>query len=67
MQKYKVVFDMLEKKKKQPEIVKETGFTIDVVKKVSQLKKIYLKIEGNIKDKLLLDRLYQLKFKAIEL
>lgn len=67
MQKYKVVFDMLEDKKKQAEIVKETGFTIDVVKKVSQLKKIYLKIEEQIKDKLLLDRLYGLKFKAIEL
>ena len=44
MQKYKIVFDMLENKKKQTEIVKETGFTIDVVKKVSQLKKIYSKI-----------------------
>ena len=44
MQKYKIVFDMLEDKKKQAEIVKETGFTIDVVKKVSQLKKIYSKI-----------------------
>ena len=67
MQKYKIVFDMLENKKKQTEIVKETGFTIDVVKKVSQLKKIYSKIEEQIKDKLLLDRLYSLKFKAIEL
>ncbi|MBP3932080.1 MAG: hypothetical protein J6D47_21220 [Peptostreptococcaceae bacterium] len=67
MQKYKIVFDMLEDKKKQAEIVKETGFTIDIVKKVSQLRKIYSKIEEQIKDKLLLDRLYSLKFKAIEL
>lgn len=67
MQKYKIVFDMLEDKKKQAEIVKATGFTIDVVKKVSQLKKIYSKIEEQIKDKLLLDRLHSLKFKAIEL
>ena len=36
MQKYKVVFDMLDNKKKQYEIVEETGFTIDVVKKVSR-------------------------------
>ena len=67
MQKYKVVFDMLDNKKKQYEIVEETGFTIDVVKKVSQLKKIYLKIEEHIEDKILLDRMYGLKFKAIEL
>lgn len=67
MQKYKVVFDMLEKKKKQSEIVEETGFTIDVVKKVSQLRKIYSNIERHTKDKILLDRLYELKFKAIEL
>ena len=67
MQKYKVIFDMLHKNKKQTEIVEKTGFTIDVVKKVSQLNKIYLAVEEHIKDKLLLDRMYELKFKAIEL
>lgn len=67
MQKYKVVFDMLDNKKKQSQIVEETGFTIDVVKKVSQLKKIYLQIEKQIKDRLLLDKLHDLKFKALEL
>ena len=64
--------DFLKQSKKREEKIKagkaiETGFTIDVVKKVSQLKKIYSKIEEQIKDKLLLDRLYSLKFKAIEL
>ena len=46
----KLLQDMFGKniKKKQTKIVKETGFTIDVVKKVSQLKKIYSKIEEQI-------------------
>lgn len=58
---------MLEDNKKQTEIVEETEFTIDVVKKVSQLKKIYTKASKLITDKFLLDRLYKLKFKALEL
>lgn len=67
MDRYKIIFDMLEDNKKQTEIVEETEFTIDVVKKVSQLKKIYTKASKLITDKFLLDRLYKLKFKALEL
>lgn len=67
MDKYKIVFDMLDEKIKQNEIVEKTGFTLDTVKKVSQLKKIYCKVESYTNDKVLLNKLRCLKFKALEL
>ena len=67
MKKYEKIFQLLDEGKKQAEIVKNTGFTIDTVKKVSQLRKIYSKIQSNINSTEILDKVRSLKFKALEL
>ena len=67
MEKYEEIFKLLEEGRKQVEISESTGFSINVIKKVSQLMKLYTEIQSYNDGEEILDKVKLLKFKALEL